>query len=77
MSRHGIPGGNFALAKNGKVIYRAAFGYADLASKTPATRNSRGRIASISKPITAAAIMKLVENGTPDLTTRFSAATEF
>lgn len=67
MSRHGIPGGNFALAKNGKVIYRAAFGYADLASKTPATRTSRGRIASITKPITAAAIMKLVENGTIDL----------
>lgn len=59
MSRHGIPGANFALEKEGKVIYRAAYGYADLKTSQPATRNNRGRIASISKTITAAAIMKL------------------
>ena len=67
MSRHGIPGANFALSKNGKVVYRAAYGYADLASATPATQNNRGRIASISKTITAAAIMKLVEEKKLDL----------
>ena len=62
MSRHGIPGASFALSKNGKVIYRAAYGYADLAKATPATPNNTGRIASVSKTLTAAAIMKLVQD---------------
>ena len=62
LSRHGIPGGTFALSKNGKVVYRAAIGYADLAGATPATTATRGRIASITKTITTAALMKLWEN---------------
>jgi N-acyl-D-amino-acid deacylase len=61
MSRHGVPGASFALSKNGKVIYRAAYGFADLKNATPATQYSRGRLASISKTFTAAAIMKLIE----------------
>jgi CubicO group peptidase (beta-lactamase class C family) len=63
MSRNGVPGATFALAKNGKVIYRAAYGYSNLNPAKAATINTRGRLASISKTITAAAIMKLVEEG--------------
>lgn len=59
MSRHGIPASSVAVAKDGKVVYRAAYGWADLKAGKPATVNSRGRIASISKTITAAAIMRL------------------
>lgn len=61
MSRHGIPGGAFALSKNGKVIYRATIGMSDLSSGKPAGLATRGRIASITKTITTAALMKLWE----------------
>jgi CubicO group peptidase (beta-lactamase class C family) len=67
MSRYGIPGGSFALAKNGKVIYKAGYGMADLKSGFPANPSTRGRIASISKTITTAALMKLWEEGKIDL----------
>jgi CubicO group peptidase (beta-lactamase class C family) len=63
MSRNGVPGATFALAKNGKVIYRAAYGYSSMSPAKAATLNSRGRLASISKTLTAAAIMKLSEEG--------------
>lgn len=67
MSRHGIPGATFALSKNGKTIYQAGFGMSDLASGAPANATSKGRIASISKTITTAVLMKLYEQGKVDL----------
>jgi CubicO group peptidase (beta-lactamase class C family) len=67
MTRNGIPGASFALAKNGKVIYRAAYGYASLSPAKAATVDTRGRLASISKTITSAAIMRLVQEGKLDL----------
>jgi CubicO group peptidase (beta-lactamase class C family) len=47
----------------GKIVWLAARGYADLGNKIPATTNTKYRIASISKVITAVAVMQLVENG--------------
>lgn len=43
------------------------FGYADLENRVPCTRDTVMRIASISKPITMAAIAKMWENGKIDL----------
>lgn len=63
MSTHGIPGATFALAKNGKLVYMRSFGHADLAGTEETQPHHLFRIASISKPITSIAVMKLVENG--------------
>jgi CubicO group peptidase (beta-lactamase class C family) len=63
MATWNIKGGSVAITKNGKLIYNKGFGYADAKNKTRTQPNSLYRIASVSKPITAIAIMKLVEEG--------------
>ena len=63
MRKHAIPGGAVAVLRDGKLIYARGFGYADVETKTPVQPDALFRIASVSKPITAAAIMKLVEEG--------------
>ncbi|HUE69951.1 MAG TPA: serine hydrolase domain-containing protein [Pirellulaceae bacterium] len=63
MAEHKIPGGSLAVVKDGKLVYARGFGYADREAKTPVQPESLFRIASVSKPITAVAIMKLAEQG--------------
>ena len=63
LRKYGIPGGAIALVRDGKLIYARGFGYADAENKTPVQPDALFRIASVSKPITSAAIMKLVEEG--------------
>ncbi len=63
MRTYGIPGGAVALVRDGKLFYARGFGYADLENKTPVEPDALFRIASVSKPITSAAIMMLVEEG--------------
>jgi CubicO group peptidase (beta-lactamase class C family) len=62
MARHGIPGGALAMAKDGKLVFAKGYGLADLAGEEarPTTLFS---LASLSKPITAAAILKLIQEG--------------
>lgn len=63
MSTHGIPGATFAMAKDGNLVYMRSFGHADLAGTEETQPHHLFRIASISKPITSIAVMKLIENG--------------
>ena len=63
MAKHKIPGGSLAVVKDGQLIYARGFGYADREAKSPVQPESLFRIASVSKPITAVAIMKLAEEG--------------
>ncbi len=63
LKKYDIPGATFALAKDGKLVYLRAFGYANIGRTEPTQPYHLFRIASVSKPITAIAIMKLVENG--------------
>jgi CubicO group peptidase (beta-lactamase class C family) len=60
-----VPGAALAVAKDGKLVYARGFGYADRdpKSKMLVQPHSKFRIASISKPITAAAILRLIEMG--------------
>lgn len=60
---HGIAGGTAAVVRHGRLVYARAFGYADVEKNRPATPETIFRIASVSKPITAAAILKLIEDG--------------
>lgn len=61
------PGVSGAVAINGKIVWSEALGYADLAEKIPVTATTRFRIGSISKPLTAAGLVLLVERGQIDL----------
>ena len=63
MQKYKIPGGAVAVVRDGKLFYARGFGFADVENKTPVQPDARFRIASVSKPITSAAIMKLVEEG--------------
>ena len=57
-----LAGMTMSIVKNGKLVYAQGFGYADVETKQPVTPGQLFRIASVSKLITAIAIMKLVEH---------------
>ena len=63
LAKHGAPGASVAIADQGRLVYSRGFGYADVASKEPVDPGSLFRIASVSKPLTAVAIMQLVDAG--------------
>jgi N-acyl-D-amino-acid deacylase len=63
MDRHGVPGAALAVAKDGKLIYAKGFGWSDLEAGTPVDPLTVFGLASLSKPITALAILLLIEQG--------------
>ncbi|GAB3286670.1 serine hydrolase domain-containing protein [Hymenobacter tenuis] len=67
MSRWKIPGASVAISRQGKLVYARGFGYSDLERTQPMTPATLVRVASVSKPVTSIAIMKLVEDGRLDL----------
>lgn len=56
-----VPGISVAIAQNGKLVYTRGFGYADIANQEVAHAGTVFRLASVSKPVTAALMMRLVE----------------
>lgn len=52
---------SYCVVKNDKILHSGALGFADESNNKLATDNTRYLIASVSKTITAVAIMKLVE----------------
>lgn len=62
-----VPGLTAAVAVDGRLVWSEAFGYADLEAKRWVTTASRFRIGSISKSLTAAGLMRLVEQERIDL----------
>ena len=67
MSRLGIPGLSLAVAEAGQVRHEAGFGFADVENEVPARPETVYRLASVSKPMTAVAVMKLAQDGRLDL----------
>ncbi len=67
MVKWGIPGGAVAVVKDGRLVYSRGYGYADLETATPVAADALFRLASISKPITAVAVLNLEEEGRLDL----------
>jgi N-acyl-D-amino-acid deacylase len=61
VSEHKVAGASLAVTTKGRLVAARGYGYADIETKTPVTPTSLFRIASISKPITAVAILQLVE----------------
>ena len=68
MQHWNVLGASVALTKNGQLVYERAFGHADVARTVPLQPHHLLRVASVSKPVTALAIMKLVEDGQLSLT---------
>jgi len=58
-----VPGLSIAIAQNGRLAYEQAFGVAGRDSREELTPSHLFRIASVSKPITSAAIFSLIEKG--------------
>lgn len=63
MQEHRVVGAALAISDRGRLVHARGFGYADLGERQPVEPTSLFRIASISKPVTAMAIMQLVEQG--------------
>ncbi|MDB6024581.1 MAG: Beta-lactamase [Verrucomicrobiales bacterium] len=63
MDKHEIPGLALVVIKGGKQIKTAGYGFANLETKTPATKDTVFEIGSVTKQFTAAAIMILVQEG--------------
>jgi CubicO group peptidase (beta-lactamase class C family)/tetratricopeptide (TPR) repeat protein len=66
MAMDKVPGLSVGFLK-GEAVWTKAFGFSDLENKVPAKPESSYRLASITKTITAIAVLQLVEKGKIDL----------
>jgi CubicO group peptidase (beta-lactamase class C family) len=62
-----VPGVSVAVAVDGKIVWSEGFGFRDLAAKKPVTPATRFRVGSVSKSLTSAGLVLLVERGRIDL----------
>src|SRR5205807_7821942 len=67
MAANSVPGLSAAVVLDGEPRWSEGFGMADLENFAPATSSTLFRLGSISKPITATAILQLWERGKLDL----------
>ena len=58
-----MAGGSLIVRKNDEVVFDGKWGYADIKNQIPITDDTIYRMASLTKVVTAVAIMKLVEEG--------------
>ncbi|HEX7158705.1 MAG TPA: serine hydrolase [Edaphobacter sp.] len=69
MQQADIPGLSIALIENGRTAWLRSFGTVDPATNAPVTDHTRFSAASLSKPVFAYAVLKLVDQGKLDLDT--------
>jgi CubicO group peptidase (beta-lactamase class C family) len=67
LNRQPAVGLAMGVVRDGTLTFFTAHGVADIPSRTPVTEDTVFRIASITKTITALAVMQLVEKGLVDL----------
>ena len=67
MSANSVPGIGAAVVLEDEPVWSAGFGMADLEDFAPVTSSTLFRLGSISKPITATALLQLWEHGKLDL----------
>ncbi|MDE0577752.1 MAG: serine hydrolase [Opitutales bacterium] len=58
-----VPGLAVSVVKKDKVLWTGAYGWANREQKIPVTDDTLFQVASVSKPVTACAVMQLVEQG--------------
>jgi len=61
MNKFDVAGSSFALVKNGRLVFAEGFGVMDKVTQEPVQATSLFRIASLSKPLTAATLMMMIE----------------
>ncbi len=69
MKHYGVPGLSLAVIQDNKVVWSKAYGVKDRVTKEPVTTDTLFQCASISKPVSAAAALRMVEQGLFDLHT--------
>ena len=69
MREYHVPGVSIAIVKDAQLRWRRGFGVEDGESDKPVTPDTIFEAASMSKPIFAYAVMKLVERGVRNLDT--------
>lgn len=62
-----VGGASVKVMQNGEVLYRNDFGYSDCDTKTPLKSDAIFRLASMTKPVTAVAILIQISRGLVDL----------
>ncbi len=62
-----VPGAQVAVVVDGELVWSEGFGLADIENQVPVTPETRLRIASISKSVTAVGVGLLVQDGKLDL----------
>jgi CubicO group peptidase (beta-lactamase class C family) len=67
MQERMVPSIAVAVAQGDKILWEQGFGWADREKRIPADENTMYSLASISKPLTATALMTLVSAGRVDL----------
>src|SRR5262245_31462017 len=67
-----VSGAVAVVARRGKIVYFEAQGLADIDARKPMAKDSIFRLASMSKPITSAAVMMMLEEGKFRLNDRVS-----
>ncbi len=67
MARHGVPGLSAAVALGPERVWARGYGLADVENNVAASERTMFRLASISKVVTATAVLQLVEREKLDL----------
>jgi CubicO group peptidase (beta-lactamase class C family) len=70
MTKHSIPGLSLAITRDDRLVYAQGFGFADTSTGVIVHPDNLFRIASVSKPITAIAVMRLIEQGKLSLSSK-------
>jgi len=63
VSKHEIPGAVAFIQHEGKIVLHKAYGYRNLENKVPMQKNDIFRMASMTKGLTAVAVLQLCERG--------------
>ena len=63
MRFHKVPGVSIAVIKDFKIDWARGYGYTDVMTRAPVTAETLFQAASISKPVAAAAALRLVQEG--------------
>lgn len=66
------PGASIVVIRDGEVVFRKAYGMAEVETGTPATPATNYRLASVTKQFTAMAVLLLAERGSLSLDQRIT-----
>jgi len=69
LERSDVPGMSIALIRDGKVVWSKGFGVSNAVTKKPVTTTTIFEAASLSKPVFAYAVLRLVDEGRLNLDT--------